>query len=406
VRGRAPTASPRPAVVSRSGVVTPRRRLAGLACLIGLLLLLALGVFSLAESAGEPNALTALGGPVPSQEGSEPPQAARRPIRFTIAASGDLLIHGPVFARARALAAGGGYDFRPMFRYVKPTIAGADLSICHLETPLTRGRPAGYPVFAAPAELTRAIRSTGWDLCTTASNHSLDRGQRGIDTTARVLDRAGIKHTGSFRSGSERRRTTMAEVKGVKVAVLAYTESTNGIPLPHRYSLNRASARRILADARVARRRGANVVIASLHWGAEYQHRPAARQRRLARTLTRSPDVTAVIGQHVHVVQPIRRVNGKPVIFGEGNFLSNQSDSCCPSASQDGIIALLNLRVDEAGARVESVRHVATYVRHPDYAVLPVAKAIDAGWADGSELRRSLRRTRSVVGSESESVEG
>jgi hypothetical protein len=176
------------------------------------------------------------------------------------------------------------------------------------------------------------------------------------------------------------------------------------MPQPHRYSVNRARLRLILSDARAARRRGATVVIASLHWGAEYQHRPTARQRRLADALTRSPDVTAVIGQHVHVVQPIRRVNGKPVVFGEGNFLSNQSSACCPAASQDGIIALLNVRVDQAGPRVESVRHVATYVRHPDYAVLPMAKAIDAGWADGSALRRSLRRTRSVIGPESPPV--
>jgi len=343
---------------------------------------------------------------MPNRAGGASTSAAERPTHFTVAASGDLLIHGPVFKRARALAGGRGYDFRPMFRYVKPTIAGADLSICHLETPLTRGQPTGYPVFAAPADLARAIRDTGWDACTTASNHSLDGGQRGIEATARILDRAGVSHTGSFRSQAERDRPTLVDVRGIKVALLAYTESTNGIPVPHRYALNRARARRILSDARAARRRGAKVVLVSVHWGAEYQHRPTASQRRLADALTRSPNVTAVIGQHVHVVQPIRRVNGKPVVFGEGNLVSNQSAACCPAASQDGIIALLDVRVDGDGARVESVRHVATYVRHPDYAVLPVARAIDAGWAEESALRASSRRTRSVVGTASESVAG
>ncbi len=128
----------------------------------------------------------------PPEEASNRPPAAEPPIRFSVAASGDLLIHGPVFERARALARGGGYQFRPMFRYVKPTIADADLGICHLETPLTRGQPTGYPVFAAPADLAPAIKDTGWDVCTTASNHSLDRGQTGIDETARVLERAEL----------------------------------------------------------------------------------------------------------------------------------------------------------------------------------------------------------------------
>jgi poly-gamma-glutamate capsule biosynthesis protein CapA/YwtB (metallophosphatase superfamily) len=116
--------------------------------------------------------------------------------------------------------------------------------------------------------------------------------------------------------------------------------------------------------------------------------------------------VTAVIGQHVHVVQPIRRVNGKPVVFGEGNLVSNQSEACCPAASQDGLIALLDVAVDRQGARVEAVRHIPTYVAQPDYTVLPVRKAIEAEWADRSALRESLRRTRSVVGSEGETDAG
>ena len=75
-----------------------------------------------------------------------------------------------------------------------------------------------------------------------------------------------------------------------------------------------------------------------MHWGAEYRHAPTPSQWRLARVLTGSPAVTAVVGQHAHVVQPIRFVNGKPVVFGEGTLVSNQS-----GASQDGMIALLDL---------------------------------------------------------------
>ena len=146
---------------------------------------------------------------------------ARRAIHITVAASGDLLIHRPIWERART--AGGGYRFEPMLRYVKPYIAGADLALCHLETPLTSGPPAGYPRFATPHELARAIRATGWDACSTASNHTLDRGQAGIDATNRFLDRAGVRHTGGARSARESRRVTMLRARGVKVAFLAYT---------------------------------------------------------------------------------------------------------------------------------------------------------------------------------------
>jgi len=77
------------------------------------------------------------------------------------------------------------------------------------------------------------------------------------------------------------------------------------------------------------------------------------------------------VGQHVHVVQPIRRVNGKIVVFGEGNLISNQSAACCPAASQDGLIALLRLVADERGVRIRRAGYLPTWVRRPDYAVVP-----------------------------------
>ena len=80
--------------------------------------------------------------------------------------------------------------------------------------------------------------------------------------------------------------------------------------------------------------------------------------------------MTALIGQHVHVVQPIRRVNGKPVVFGEGNLLSNQTAACCPAESQDGLIALLEFRSGPDGTRVERVRYVPTWVQQPEYRVV------------------------------------
>jgi hypothetical protein len=324
------------------------------------------------------------------------PRIHRSPVRFTIAATGDLLIHSPIYDRARRPS--GRYRFEPMFRYVEPYIKGADLALCHVETPMTSGAPSGYPRFNTPGDLARAIHSTGWDVCDTASNHSLDQGQRGIDATTRFLDRARVAHTGSFRSKAARGRITMLRAKGVRVAFLAYTALTNGLRSPHPWSLNLARRKLILSDARRARRRGARVVIVNVHWGTEFSHRPDAQQTRLARQLTRSRRVTAVVGQHVHVVQPIRRINGKLVVFGEGNLISNQTAACCPAASQDGLIAILRIVVDHRGDRVAAVRYVPTWVRHPDFAVLPVRRAQRRGWAAAASLRQSQRRTVGVLG--------
>jgi capsule synthesis protein PGA_cap len=180
----------------------------------------------------------------------------------------------------------------------------------------------------------------------------------------------------------------MLRVKGVRVAFLSYTAVSNGQAVPHPWSFNWASPGLILQDARRARSRGARIVIVNLHWGSEFVAAITPEQRSLARTLTRSPAIDAIVGQHVHVVQPIRRVRGKPVVFGEGNLISNQTAACCPVASQDGLIALIDFVV-RPGRRVRAprIRYVPTWVRHPDLTVLPASP--------GSP---SWKRTVSVAG--------
>ena len=365
-----------------------RRRLVALALAVAAVVLVGRAI---ADDANHPPAFSGAAQEIAAPEAPEP-------VRFTVAATGDLLIHSPVFARALENGGGERYAFAPMFKQVKPYIEDADLAICHVETPMTDAPPLGFPVYNTPPDLARAIASTGWDVCDTASNHTLDQGQEGIDQTNQALDRARIEHTGAYSSRAESERPLIVDVEGVKVALLAYTEMTNGIPLPEPWSVNLAKPAEILADARAARQQGAEVVIVNLHAGEEFQQEPSRTQERLAEALTRSDEVTAVIGQGVHLVQPIDRVNGKLVVYGEGNLVSNQDALCCPEASQDGLIALLDFVVDEAGARVEGVRYVPIFVRRPDYVVLPVGDALEAGEEDRSVLRASYERTVDVVG--------
>ncbi len=319
-------------------------------------------------------------------------------VQLVVSASGDLLIHTQVFQRALADGGGRRYDFAPMFARIRPYIRGADLAVCQVETPMSGPPFTGYPVFNTPPALATAIRRTGWQACSTAGTHTLDQGQRGVAGTIRALNRAGVAHTGSFTSAAAQRTPLIMTIKGVRVAFLAYTAITNGIPSPHPWSVNRASAARILADARRARRDGAQVVIVNLHWGDEYVAPPSSFQLQLARRLTRSPAITAVVGQHVHVVQPIRFIHGKAVVFGEGNLISDQIGPCCPAASEDGMIVLLTIRVDSRGARVTAVHYVPVWVRPADFVVLPAGLAWRTDHADAAALRASYRRTVAAVG--------
>lgn len=378
----------------QSQAVYWRRRLVALGLGAAALLALALGAIAGGSS----------GGTSGSSEPSERAEAlAEEPARARVSFSGDLLIHSPVFFQAQAIG-GDRYEFEPMLAELRPYVKRPELAVCHVETPISGDAPpAGYPLFNAPAELAEAIAATGWDACDTASNHTLDLGEDGVEGTIRSLRRAGVEQTGSYASRRGQRQPLLLEAGGARIALLSYTTDTNGLPLPQPYSVNVATdPRQVIADARRARERGADAVLVTMHWASEiapeYSPEPSEEAHKFARRLARADAITAVVGHGPHVVQPIEQLAGKPVVFSVGNLVSNQSAACCSEASQDGMVALLDLIVDGDGDRVESVRYVPVFVSRPDYTVLPVGDALKEGAADPASLEASYERTVSVAG--------
>jgi Bacterial capsule synthesis protein PGA_cap len=369
-----------------------RRRL-----VVGILtgLVVASATFALVSgTGGEVRAAVAGGG------GKEVPDEPRVQT-FDIVASGDLLIHAPVWQRAYRNG-NGRPDFRPMFAAIRPIVRGAALALCHVETPMGAGGETGYPLFNAPPELASAIAWTGWDACSTASNHSVDKSQYGIETTALALDNAGVRHTGTFRSRRDGRRPLILRVRGLRIAFLSYTYGTNGVRIPQRWSVNLISRDKVVRDAQRARKQGADFVIANFHWGTEYSHQVTAQQRTLARNLLRHETVDLIVGQHAHVVQTIRRIAGRFVVYGEGNLISNQTSACCPAEAQDGLIAVIHVRAVGREATVTGVDYIPTRVRHPDYVVVPAGlryrQLVRQGQRSSTEAQAMLQSYRGTVG--------
>jgi poly-gamma-glutamate capsule biosynthesis protein CapA/YwtB (metallophosphatase superfamily) len=325
------------------------------------------------------------------------------PRRVTIAFTGDILIHRGVWERAAADATGGArFDFRPMFRAVRPILSKADLAICHLETPLSPDDAdlSSYPVFATPHEVADAIAWAGYDGCSTASNHSIDDGATGVDATLRWLDHAGLQHAGTARNSHEAERITTYRVDGLRVAHLSYAFGFNGFTPDTAWRANRIVVPRILADAHRARRSGADLVVVSLHWGTEYQHDPIAWQQTVARTLTRSPDIDLIVGHHAHVVQPVTRLNGTWVVYGLGNFLSGMTDSLGTPAVEDGEIVLATAEQRGNHWRVTGISFVPTWVEYGTWRVLSIVETLGGAWPSATLraiLRASWQRTVEAV---------
>jgi poly-gamma-glutamate capsule biosynthesis protein CapA/YwtB (metallophosphatase superfamily) len=335
--------------------------------------------------------------------------AAAHPRTFTLVATGDVLLHTALWdqARADAAAAGypGGHDFRPMLAGIRPAVSGADVAICHMETPIAPpGGPfSSYPSFSVPPEIAPALAATGYDACTTASNHTYDRGADGVTRTLAALDAAGIRHAGSARTPQEAGTTTLLDVDGVRLALLSYTFGFNGIPAPggETWRSNPIDERRILADAGVARRKGAEVVVVALHWGDEYNHDPDRQQQALAPRLIRSPDIDLLLGHHAHVVQPIEAIGNEWVVYGMGNLVSNQG-SQGPDKLEGLLVRFRFTERPDGGWRVTSAEFsaVLTDDRGP-IRVVDVRRALADPRTDPSlrpRLQTAWQRTAAIAG--------
>ncbi|MHB8868661.1 MAG: CapA family protein [Thermoleophilia bacterium] len=308
--------------------------------------------------------------------------------RVTLAFAGDLLMHVPI-GGGEYDPSTGRYDFGAVFAPIAPYLSEADYTVANLETRLAGAAHGyhGYPSFNTPDDLAPALRAAGIDALGTANNHSLDMGWEGVVRTLDVLDGAGLRHAGTARSPAERDAPCLVDVGGVRVALLNYTDYLNGIPLPsgRPYAVNVLSVAAVATEAARARAAGAELVVAFVHWGSEYQRTPSPSQTSVAPALI-DAGVDLIVGHHPHVVQPIARVRGSSgregfVAYSLGNFVSAQR-----SDYRDcGLLLFVDVLEDGAGARVTGLRYLPVYVQktwaggRTRYRVLPVHPDLPSG---------------------------
>ena len=295
--------------------------------------------------------------------------------KISLVAIGDIMCHNSQFKDAYKE---GTYDFSYVFTDIKTYIENADIAIGNLETTFAGSKKgySGYPQFNTPETLAYNLKDIGIDVLTTTNNHCLDSGYNGIESTIDFLDQAEIAHTGTFKSPEDQNTILFKEVNGIKIAFLAYTYGTNGIPIPKgkEYCVNLINKEFILSQLDLAKKGNPDIICVSMHWGIEYQRHPNDEQLDLTDFLFNN-GVDIILGSHPHVLQPFEKreitlEDGTKkdgfVIYSLGNFMAAQNKE----NTRNSII--LNLSITKHGntnkITIDDISYVPIYMySYPTY---------------------------------------
>ncbi len=283
-------------------------------------------------------------------------------INADLTFTGDIMCHSYQYNEAYDSATGT-YDFSHNFTDMKKYFDEADLVIGNLET-VFAGEDVGisdYPCFNSPDSFADAIKDAGFDVLTTANNHSMDKRMSGALRTLDILDERGIDHIGTYRSAEERENILIKDVNGMKIAFLSYTYGTNGIPVPEDWLVNRLDEELIKSDISRAKALDPDIIIVLPHMGNEYEEYVRDTFKNWANIMLNA-GADIVVASHPHVLQPMETVeiteeDGSTrtgfVMYSMGNFISSQT-----TPPRNASI-LLNIELEKKGTDDAYIKKVS-----------------------------------------------
>ena len=347
-----------------------------------------------------------------------------------IVSLGNLIIHQSQINGAKNE---NGYDFSPSFQYIKEMVSEADISLGILEGALAGGEPTGYPIFNSPDEVIDSLRDTGIDVVNYANNHIYDYDDEGLQRTIEITKEKGLDVLG-VKSTEEEKSYLVKEVDGVKIGFVSYvfeTAAVNGYKtinsnpvsinsenLINTFNYNDLESfyNRIASEISAMKAEGVEFIIASMHWGEEYNTYIEATQNEIAKKLNEL-GVDIILGGHPHVIQPYEIMCNESghstfVIYSQGNSLSNQSEQEIGVAeSEDGIMIKFTLEKKDGNVSLKEYKIIPTWVYKEEkvngtyyHKIIPVEEALADPKKYGissdvyERVETSLNRTKGILG--------
>ncbi len=303
--------------------------------------------------------------------------------RIKIQLAGDIVLNDKLLNSNKN--AYGEYNFDNCFSTISPSLDG-DLVLFNLEGLVDVNKNgtdiAGAPYYNYPKEIAIAAYNAGFNVCITANDRAALFSDEGIKNNVENIRETGLLISGSSLEGEN--NYLVKEFNGIKIAVLAYTDKFSNfdkIDAERVASIDfhdvEGTMDRIEEDIASAKEEGAEIIIASMHWGEELASEVTTEQKELADRMLKS-GVDIIYGTRPHVFQPVtfkqipdETGERKKVIvaYSMGNILSQPTVTTGQITQQSGILNIYIERDTNGKAYISSAECMPVYI---------YAKALDS----------------------------
>ncbi len=266
-----------------------------------------------------------------------------------------------------------------------------DIRLVNLETAVTRSEdhwPAKGINYRMHPENTVVLTAAGIDVVALANNHILDWGYDGLAETIKSVEKAGIRHAGA---GKDRRSASSPAVLdlGAKGRVLVFSAAhgSSGVPPSWAAEKDRAGVNLLpdLSDETAGRlgesvrrmKRPGDVVVLSVHWGANWGHDVPEEEREFSHRVIDAADVDLVFGHSSHHPKPIEVYHGKLILYGCGDLINDYEGISGHETYRSDLVLMYFVKIDPASGRLLGLEMTPFQIRGFR---LNRAPASDARW--------------------------
>ena len=205
-------------------------------------------------------------------------------------------------------------DTLELFRQADVSIVNLECALTESETPISK---IGPPL-KAPPETAQTLKKVGVTHCGLSNNHIFDFGRKGVLDTIRVLEEAGIGHTGFGENDEASRKNLVVECGGKTLCVIAVCEHEYSYALEDRMGSRYFDEFETPLEIREAKAKYDRVVV-MYHGGKEQCRYPSPRLRKACRAMAKS-GADVILCQHSHCIGCYEEFEGCHILYGQGNF--------------------------------------------------------------------------------------